>query len=445
MKFPQRCRKSERSEVETYSGHNAAAPPMFPERRRSTGIRWRLLLFALLLALPRVPAVLDKMVSELVASTSRGSDPDPSCAFEFRSRPAAAEPGHLQAQSADGPIHPQMCGLLTASKYYNRYCDTLPLVEPSAGCNAVDLENIKSWMPSEPRTVWLWGDSVLKQVWYHLVCMLSKVVPPEDISQDVANLAFVADNMQPQSQKKKKIKVKAGVVSWINWGAKGIGGKLLQPPLKWSPKLAKLSCKPIYGCARFGNLKVCYGDVLKDSAFYDTTTTPCFVNSAATDIHVINYGMWHNDRRGLPVATKALSTFLRAMAVHKGMDAMPRIVWFETTPQHFLSKGGLFSAKPGTIQKGCMTEAPLAQMRKLEFRNRVTLPLLNSSSLQEVAPMHVFRTWELFAPHPKLHDQRSQGKIDCVHWCEYDGGAVMALGEILLSDLSRAFWGASSP
>jgi hypothetical protein len=187
-------------------------------------------------------------------------------------------------------------------------------------------------------------------------------------------------------------------------------------------------------------MKICFGDLFEDSAFHKPETVSCFINSSPTDVHVLNYGMWHNDPRGIPVATNALSAFLKAVAGHRGEEGMPHMVWFETTPQHFLGKGGLFSTRPGALRKGCMTEAPLDEMRDLEFRNRLTLPILNTISLQAVAPMYLFRTWELLAPHPRLHAQISKDKVDCVHWCAYDGNVLMALGRLLLSDVSRMFW-----
>jgi hypothetical protein len=165
-----------------------------------------------------------------------------------------------------------------------------------------------------------------------------------------------------------------------------------------------------------------------------------FAKSDSSDIHVLNDGLWNVSHRRIPPATSALSTFFENMSAHKGSAAMPHVVCFETPPQHFQSKGGLYSAKPGMIGMGCMKKVSMDGMRKHELRNRITLGILNSSSLQETTPMHLFRTWELFAPHPKLHVQYSLGKLDCAHWGEYDGGDLTALVKILLSDLSRTFW-----
>jgi hypothetical protein len=159
-----------------------------------------------------------------------------------------------QAQwQATHPTQTDLCDLIATSKFNNKYCNTLPLVEPSAACDAAELGNLTSWIPGEQRTLWLWGDSIMKQMWSHLLCSLSQVVPPEHISQDAANLEFVAvSKIPPRPKKKKRRKKKTkGVASWLDWGQKGVGGHLLETPLTWSAELADASCEPIYGCARY--------------------------------------------------------------------------------------------------------------------------------------------------------------------------------------------------
>mmetsp|Transcript_4499 Transcript_4499/g.10927 ORF Transcript_4499/g.10927 Transcript_4499/m.10927 type:complete len:90 (-) Transcript_4499:512-781(-) len=83
-------------------------------------------------------------------------------------------------------------------------------------------------------------------------------------------------------------------------------------------------------------------------------------------------------------------------------------------------------------------------MRSGEFRNRISLEILAEFSTPE-RPVYVFRNWELLVQHPELHAQYNvekggARKMDCTHWCHYEGNVLMALARRLLSQLAQTFW-----
>lgn len=64
------------------------------------------------------------------------------------------------------------------TRVHKETCNHLPSFAPSPTCGALDLADSAAWMPTEPRTLWLWGDSVMVQLWDHLLCFLSNHVSP---------------------------------------------------------------------------------------------------------------------------------------------------------------------------------------------------------------------------------------------------------------------------
>lgn len=116
-------------------------------------------------------------------------------------------------------------------------------------------------------------------------------------------------------------------------------------------------------------------------------------------------------------------------------------VWFESTPQHFRSEGGLYFTDMRKISPGgCMNKPDMHQLEASEFRNRLTLSTLNNVELLHRVPLHVFRSWALLAPYPRLHTQYDGRNLDCTHWCQYDGSVLTAMANVLLSDILRVFW-----
>eukprot|EP00873_Tetraselmis_striata_P007464 jgi/Tetstr1/427728/TSEL_017852.t1 len=317
--------------------------------------------------------------------------------------------------------------LVQSRRYHNSRCDVMPWVIPSHGCSVPSEPS--AWMPATQRTVWLWGDSVLEQLWDHLLCFLGELAQPV---QEGAGAA--------RGSGRSLLKARSGGKQGprIAWGQRGAKGRLVARPLAWNPELAGEKCAPYRDCIRFGTVRVCFGDRFRDAAWEQPSTVSCFLNSGPGDVHVLNYGLWHNDALGVPVATSKLAQFLKDAGAQQ---KLPHLVWFESTPQHFKSKGGLYYSDTTKIAPGgCMVNPSMRTLAASEFRNRLTLSTLNDAELLRVAPLHVFRSWALLAPHPKLHTQHDDGKLDCTHWCQYDGNVLTATAQVLLSDISRAFW-----
>lgn len=191
---------------------------------------------------------------------------------------------------------------------------------------------------------------------------------------------------------------------------------------------------------RFGTLTLCYGERWKDTAWVHRKHISCFLNSGPDDVHVLNFGVWHNVPDGIPRAVNSMMDYLRAQAQ---AQPLPHLVWMESLPQHFNSPGGLYYTRRGRVKPGCMRRVQPGRLSN--FRNKKTLSLLRDPRRQGAAALHVFRTWDMLAPHPELHNHVNSGALDCTHWCAYHGGALTAIAHLLLSDISRAFWRGAQP
>eukprot|EP00873_Tetraselmis_striata_P001964 jgi/Tetstr1/422228/TSEL_013080.t1 len=401
---------------------------------------------------PRVAGTLEALAGKAGGIAPHANDaPTSACSLVMTTRAPPGVAGYqrqLQAKLPPPGRRNGWCGDLTDNvKFYNARCDTLPAVSPSPGCAAFDPADSAAWMPAEPRTVWFWGDSLTLQLWDHLLCFLSRHVS-EDAPPVLNNgtgynatgehygsggrralLASAASRRAARLRNQPSVR--------IAWGKRGVGGQLLQKPLKWNPKLSSRMCVPDSPCVRFGKLKLCFGEKWKDSAWVSPESVSCFLNSAPDDVHVLNFGLWHNDAAGVPRAVQSMARFFQTAARARAQP-LPHLVWLETAPQHFNSKGGLYYRRRGKVKPGCMERAQPAQLSN--FRNKMTLRILDDAHLLSVAPMHIFRSWQMLAAHPELHNRVNRGMLDCTHWCAYDGSVLSALAHILLSDISRTFW-----
>eukprot|EP00873_Tetraselmis_striata_P018712 jgi/Tetstr1/438976/TSEL_027468.t1 len=333
------------------------------------------------------------------------------------------------------------------TRVHKETCNHLPSFAPSPTCGALDLADSAAWMPTEPRTLWLWGDSVMVQLWDHLLCFLSNHVSPGSPEGPPGGdypRKPVSAPTRPDFRRKLLRTSRHGAAAAerprVAWGTRGVKGNLLAHPLEWSPELADLECMPFRPCVRFGNLRVCFGEKWQDSAWASNAGVSCFLNSRPDDVHVFNFGLWHNNPLGVPNAVGYMIRFLQDSARAR-KQAPPHLVWSESLPQHFKAPGGLYHDDTSKIKPGCMQTAHHEKLSN--FRNKLTLPMLDNSSLLDVAPVHVFRGWRLLAGYPRSHNHKVDSKLDCTHWCQYDGSVLSAVVHILLSDISRAFWGRS--
>eukprot|EP00873_Tetraselmis_striata_P036450 jgi/Tetstr1/456714/TSEL_043414.t1 len=332
-------------------------------------------------------------------------------------------------------------------KFHNDRCKTLPTATPSPGCSAFDPADTAAWMPAEPRTVWFWGDSVMLQLWDHLMCFLShhaeEVSPagPGDGRYDATSEYGSPRRELLSARRRREAFIFRNTPAIpIAWGRRGVDGELIKSPLEWRAKDAKLPCTPYRPCVRFGTLTLCYGERWKDTAWVHRKHISCFLNSGPDDVHVLNFGVWHNVPDGIPRAVNSMMDYLRAQAQ---AQPLPHLVWMESLPQHFNSPGGLYYTRRGRVKPGCMRRVQPGRLSN--FRNKKTLSLLRDPRRQGAAALHVFRTWDMLAPHPELHNHVNSGALDCTHWCAYHGGALTAIAHLLLSDISRAFWRGAQP
>ena len=367
--------------------------------------------------------------AEVLAGHIRNSSSTQSapCSLEFKPKKGrAARPTN------------EFCSALSKHRYHNAHCDTLPLVEPSLGCGVVELGDPASWQPTELRTITLWGDSLMDEVAVAFRCMLSRAVLPEQVvKEEITELhpggTAAAGRRVLMGKKKKKQKDDCS---------------RCQNPIEWNSGIATDQPCHRHDCVRFGNIRLCYVRV-RNHAFTHAGMACQFLHSSPSDVFVFNVGLWHNSGKEAIVATSAWSRFVKA-AWEGGMKerGMPHIVWMETPPQHFNTKGGLYQFKGNG--GSCLQSVRNAKvLRSEEFRNKNA-----EGSVQQVAdhtgvPLHMFSTWELLVHHPELHvqydtDGNGRRKLDCSHWCQYDGNALGALSHMLLSDIRSLFWGRSN-
>lgn len=130
---------------------------------------------------PKVGGTLDALTGQGAGLGLRTADrPNSTCSLVMTPRRPAlrARVGLFGRRRQAEPSKPSRGGgwcdkLEGNEKFHNDRCKTLPTATPSPGCSAFDPADTAAWMPAEPRTVWLWGDSVMLQLWDHLMCFLS--------------------------------------------------------------------------------------------------------------------------------------------------------------------------------------------------------------------------------------------------------------------------------
>ena len=111
----------------------------------------------------------------------------------------------------------------------------------------------------------------------------------------------------------------------------------------------------------------------------------------------------------------------------------PRLMWRETSPQHFRTSDGSYSRpEPNASFGTCQDDA-------LDVYNSVTLPRLRRSRLN----VSVLPVWQLTQQAAKQHggaiihaDPRPRS-LDCTHFCQ-QGGVLDAWSALLLSRVLRA-------
>ena len=382
--------------------------------------------------------------------------------------------GASGASSSDGACHLQLgarrkkhaaknkfCSELIKHRYHNKYCDSLPAVSASEGCDGlVDLNDYgRSWMPQELRTITLWGDSLMDEIAVAFRCLLSRAVGPPSASGHGRSVSQPNQGQAPWSNDEIAQQRRALL--------KSSDCPRCEKPIPWTPRLQAQDCGRIgRGCVTFGNIRLCYVRV-KDNVFVDSRQDCQFLHARPSDVFVFNVGLWHNSKSKSAMSMGAFSQFVHDAATFRAkhnysgsvessaaaaasQDAargdggvMPNIVWMETPPQHFKgSPGGHYSMKA----KGCNAKPMLDAMRAAEFRNKIAEQSIRRK-VSQVAPVHIFETWEHLLRHSKLHVQRdtigTKGpavKVDCSHWCQYEGNALGALSHMLLSDVVSGFW-----
>lgn len=191
----------------------------------------------LLCMLPFVAATLDQLTGDgsfIVSSNST--------ACELLPHPRKDPRPGGQGTAGQDPVTRGWCSNLVQSRrYHNPRCKGMPWMAPSHGCSAIEPSHPAAWMPATERTVWFWGDSVMEQLWDHMLCFLGGIAPPEQSH---------AGGLRRQLLKSKKKKKKGKSGPHVAWGKRGSKGRLVVRPLEFSPELARRECKPYRNCVR---------------------------------------------------------------------------------------------------------------------------------------------------------------------------------------------------
>jgi hypothetical protein len=261
--------------------------------------------------------------------------------------------------------------------------------------------------PAVVRELLLHGDSVTEQVWRIL----------GDVLAEASGVEWVLE--RPKSKP-------------------DLAGKL--PAAIFAKRLERLPCTKT--CHRHGSLHVCFlrtniNPIIEESA-------ACLLQASPDDVHVFNTGLWIHSKGEAASAVRGFRRFIE-YAREAGMT-LPRIVWRETTPQHFASSPyGTFVERAATKKtkktpQRCMSAVDEAAMKKGDFRNKVAFAVLKG-----MEDIDVFKAWEMLMPLAQHHKVervvKKPGPPDCTHWCETPDGPMFALCRILISDIFKRYWG----
>lgn len=374
------------------------------------------------------------------ADTGRGA-----CEMEFTpaSRPRDSRETQLCSQlQSTGPYYTEECGI------------NAPIVIPSSGCNLVmdkEKPNPEAWMPQKPTTIMLWGDSLGRQLTASLFCVLSRLVPPDQVGniergvKDIFGTPSSKTSVKTVLPRKRSKGKKDRMRGRHLLSTTRKPGELATPNLKWNPGMRTLGCH-LDKCMKFGdNLRVCKTAQLRDSVFAFLGSVGCFLNSPPNTVHIMNLGIWFNDAKTLDVSMQGFIHFLTSA---RGFNmTLPHMVWIDTVPQHYPDKGGQYIE--GRTYKGKCTPHDPQEMIKYEWRNRSTVKWLKMLAGKGI-PVDYFSRWQYLYDKGELHTgwrpgsvkngQKKSGDLDCSHWCQYDGFIFDAISTVLISDISRKYW-----
>jgi hypothetical protein len=153
------------------------------------------------------------------------------------------------------------------------------------------------------------------------------------------------------------------------------------------------------------------------------------------DVHVFNGGVHINSASAM---NKMMDSFREGVAnLTAAGVALPRLVWRETTPQHFLAKGGNFVSQAHVKKtRGCIprSKVKVEELRKGNYRWDSVSRALRGLDID------VWHVWDLLVVRPDLHPST----MDCTHWCDTPQSPLVEISKLLLSDVIRAYWSNST-
>jgi len=344
---------------------------------------------AALLLLPLLLSAQDTTDAAADANITSGSS-DSSCLLENATRRNL--PNAAPVKNKLGALPDEYTRDL---KYNPPSCNSLPAVLPSAGCGTADWRHLGR--PGGGRgTLYLWGDSVTFQIFRSLARLLLTVAPLKGSTREKGHVDQTKERPVGYSK-------------------------------QWQPRRHTCHTRR---CHRFGGgLSICFVGVLQH--VFTAGTAPCLLRSSPHDVHFINTGTWHNDEGTL---RRSLNDFLSFVTkAREAGETLPHVVWRETTPQHFLTKGGLYHKY---APKGCIQSVDLDDLRSHDYRNRMAREMIGAAGIP-IMPL-----WELLVQRPDLHTTvfTKPTMPDCTHWCEYSEGPVWAIANLTLSYTAQHFW-----
>jgi len=312
---------------------------------------------------------------------------------------------HLQLADAAVVKAPKAAGNIPdfcrggQNKFTSKHCMSQPPLDLSAGCNAVDIFDPSWYTGRHRKEIVLVGDSVMEQLHRQMVCHILASSPHRAAGKGRGLLAS--------------------------------GGDYKDTAVTYSRGLKKQSCRK--DCYSFGSLRICHyksrADVL------DAQVAPCLLQALPNDVYLFNVGVWHQSPETVTAAVTSFRTFIQ-QAKASG-HVLPRLVFRESSPQHFKTPGGHFASSPRG--RGCLERQDTEDMADLEFRNRAAISALKDLDID------VMYLWELLRPWPQQHVGAVCGvneKIcDCTHWCESQPGSIVkAMAKLTLSDLLQTYF-----
>lgn len=147
----------------------------------------------------------------------------------------------------------------------------------------------------------------------------------------------------------------------------------------------------------------------------------------SNSIALLNVGLHYNTR-------KSYAQFLHKLEVNclRKRCTTAKLVWQETSAQHFPNSFNGYFQKPGVCRSGC-SRLRRDMLKSNDFRNQMANELLKKYNIP------ILKVWEFTKDAQKMHVQSASktNVCDCTHFCNTQWGMFRAYNRVLQAWLAQ--------